>query len=131
MNPNTAVIGVGSNINPEENIRLAKEAIKSSLELLGESKFVKTEPLGYKDQDDFTNGAFLIRTQMSRAELNSWLKSLENSLGRVRTENKNSPRTIDLDILVWNGEVIDGDVAERGFLRDSISELLPDLNIAD
>ena len=126
MKPNTVVIGVGSNINPEENIHQAKKEIESVHELLNSSAFIKTKPLGYKEQDDFTNGAHLIRTSMNRKELTSWLKELENKLGRVKTENKNGPRTIDLDILVWNGEVVDKDVSERQFLRDSIKELLPE-----
>ena len=129
MKPNTVVIGVGSNIDPEKNIVLSRIAIESEHELIKESSFVKTEPLGYKDQDDFTNGAFLIKTSMGREQLNSWLKDLETKLGRVKTENKNGPRTIDLDILVWNSTVVDPDVAVRGFLRDSINELLPDQKI--
>ena len=127
MKPNTVIIGVGSNIDPEKNIVLARIAIETAHELVKESSFVKTEPLGYKDQDDFTNGAYLVKTTMSQEELNSWLKEIEKKLGRVRTENKNGPRTIDLDILVWNGEVVDPDVGERKFLRDSILELIPGL----
>jgi len=57
------------------------------------------------------------------------LREIESGLGRVRTANKNGPRTIDLDILVWNGEVVDADVYERGFLRDSIIELLPGITL--
>lgn len=129
MKPNRVIIGVGSNINPEKNIGLAKTAIESAHELLKASSFVKTEPLGFKNQDKFTNGAFLIRTEMDLDELKSWLNNLESKLGRVKTENKNGPRTIDLDILVWNGEIVDGDVAERKFLRESIDELMPDLEI--
>ncbi len=53
------------------------------------------------------------------------LREIESGLGRVRTGNKNGPRTIDLDILVWNGEVVDDDVYEREFLKTSIRELLP------
>lgn len=125
MYPNTLVIGVGSNIDPEKNIALARIAIETQHKLIKESSFIKTEPIGFKDQDDFTNGAYLVKTKMSQEEINSWLKELEKKLGRVRTENKNGPKTIDLDILVWNGEVIDKDVAEREFLRDSIRELIP------
>ena len=129
MSSNRVVIGVGSNISAQENIALAKEAISSSHELLKSSRFVKTEPLGFKDQDDFTNGAFLINTQMSQAELKNWLKNLENKLGRVKTENVNGPRTIDLDIVVWNEEIVDNEVKEREFLRKSVQELIPGLKI--
>lgn len=129
MKPNSVVIGVGSNIRPEKNISLAKAAIESAHELVKASLFVKTKPLGFKDQDEFTNGAYLINTDMEKSELKSWLNNLESKLGRVRTENKNGPRVIDLDILVWNGEVVDDDVMERDFVMKAVSELLPDLKI--
>lgn len=127
MRSNRVVIGVGSNIRAKENISLARAAIESEHELLKASTFVKTEPLGFKDQDKFTNGAFLIRTEMDREGLNSWLKDLEKKLGRLQTENKNGPRTIDLDIVVWNGEIVDEDVNERDFLKKSVLELVPEL----
>ena len=131
MRPNLVVIGVGSNINPEENIGLAEQAISSEHELLKTSSFIKTEPIGFKDQEEFTNGAYLIRTHMEQEELNVWLKNLEDKLDRIRTENKFGPRTIDLDILVWNSIVVDSDVQSRPFLRDSIQELLPEMELKD
>jgi len=130
MKVNRVVIGVGSNIRPEENIRRAKAAIQSAHELVKVSSFVKTEPLGFKEQDRFTNGAFLVNTDMDSDELKAWLKDIENKLGRINTYNKYGPRTIDLDILVWNGEVVDDEVNERAFLKESIHELLPELSIS-
>jgi len=129
MKPNRVVIGVGSNIGAEENIALTKEAIESAHELVKASSFVKTEPFGFEDQNEFTNGAYLINTEMDPGELKTWLKNLENKLGRVKTGNKNGPRTIDLDILVWNGVVVDNDVIERDFVMKSVKELLPELEI--
>jgi 2-amino-4-hydroxy-6-hydroxymethyldihydropteridine diphosphokinase len=55
---------------------------------------------------------------------------LESELGRVKTDNKHGPRSIDLDILVWNGEIVDGEVYEREFLRRSIEELLPGIDLS-
>lgn len=130
MKVNRVVIGVGSNIRPEENIRRAKAAIQSAHELVKVSSFVQTEPLGFKEQGIFTNGAFLVNTDMDSDELKAWLKNVENNLGRVKFDNKYGPRTIDLDILVWNGEVVDDEVNERAFLRESIHELLPELTLA-
>ena len=66
---------------------------------------------------------------MDNLTLKSWLKNLEKKLGRVRLENKNGPRTIDLDIIIWNREVVDNEVYEREFLLNSINELLPELKI--
>ncbi|OGE20199.1 MAG: 2-amino-4-hydroxy-6-hydroxymethyldihydropteridine diphosphokinase [Candidatus Dadabacteria bacterium RIFCSPHIGHO2_12_FULL_53_21] len=129
MNVNRAVIGLGSNINAEENIRRAKEAIAGEFMLIKSSSFVETEPVGFKEQDRFINGALLIETELNAARLESRLKVLETELGRVKTDNKYGPRSIDLDILVWNGEVVDEEVYEREFLRTSINELMPDLDL--
>jgi 7,8-dihydro-6-hydroxymethylpterin-pyrophosphokinase len=45
----------------------------------------------------------------------------------VKTENKNGPRCIDLDIVVWNRKVIDRDFYDRDFLQTVVLELMPDL----
>jgi 2-amino-4-hydroxy-6-hydroxymethyldihydropteridine diphosphokinase len=81
--------------------------------------------VGFKEQAPFLNGALLIETELDAAALKIRLREIETALGRVRAENKYGPRTIDLDILVWNGEVVDDDVYEREFLKSSIVELLP------
>lgn len=127
MNFNEVVIGVGSNIDPEHNIREAEKIVSEYHNLVNTSSFVETEPVGFKDQDNFINGAFLIETEMESTTLRAWLKDLEIKLGRVRTENKYGPRTIDLDIIVWNGEIVDNEVYEREFLLNSVKELLPDI----
>jgi 2-amino-4-hydroxy-6-hydroxymethyldihydropteridine diphosphokinase len=129
MKHNKVVIGVGSNIVPKNNIKQAENAIANQHNLIKASSFIETEPIGCKSQDNFLNGAFLIETEMDTPTLKSWLKSLEKKLGRVKIENKNGPRPIDLDIIVWNGEVVDSEVYEREFLINSINELLPELKI--
>ena len=129
MKRNTAVIGLGSNIEPELNIELARRELAHAVNVLKASSFVETEPVGYKNQNAFLNGALLVETPLEAEELKDLLRRLEKKLGRVRNENKFGPRTIDLDILVWNGEVYDNDVYMREFLRYSILELIPDLNL--
>lgn len=123
----TAVIGIGSNIRPEKYIPEAVTLIRKSHRLLAESRFVQTEPLGFQDQDDFINGAVKIKTYMNFRELNDWLKDTEHRLGRIRTKNKNGPRTIDLDIVVWDGSVVDALVWEREFLKNAVFEVEPSL----
>ncbi len=125
MKTNLAVLGLGSNIDPEENIHKATEMIRAEFGLIKISSFITTEPVGFKEQAPFLNGALLIETELDAAALKIRLREIETALGRVRAENKNGPRTIDLDILVWNGEVVDDDVYEREFLKSSIVELLP------
>ncbi len=129
MEKNKVVIGVGSNIEPSKNIREAQNAIANHFNLVKTSSLIETEPIGCKDQANFINCALLIETQLDSAALKSWLQDLEKKLGRIRTDNKYGPRTIDLDIVVWNEEIVDAEVYERDFLQNSISELLPDLKV--
>lgn len=67
----------------------------------------------------------LIETPLGQEEVVAILKLIEKEQGRVRTANKNGPRTIDLDLIVFNGDVLDDDVYERNFLKQAIEELLP------
>lgn len=122
---NTAVIGVGSNINAPFYFARAKEALSREHRLDKESAFVITSPVGFAGQPDFLNGAFLVSTELSIDGFRGYLKELENRLGRVRTENKYGPRTIDLDIIVWNGKIVDSDFYKRDFVRNAVKELLP------
>lgn len=126
---NRAVIGVGSNIDPLKNIASARAILSVRLKILAESRFVETEPIGFTDQPNFMNGALLVETVSSQVELCDWLKVVEEQLGRIRTENKYGPRTIDLDIVVWNGEITDVHVYSRKFLQDSIKEVWPDIDL--
>jgi 2-amino-4-hydroxy-6-hydroxymethyldihydropteridine diphosphokinase len=83
--------------------------------------------VGFPDQPDFVNSVILIKTENDMAAAKSLLKDIEKRLGRVRTENKSGPRNIDLDIVVWNGTVVDDDVYTRDFLRQLIIEVLPEM----
>ncbi len=126
---NLAVIGIGSNIQPKANIEKAIKRIAESHRILNESRFVETEPLAGRDQPNYMNGAMLIQTSMGREELKSWLRELERELGRIRKSDRYDSRTIDLDIVVWDGEIVDEDVYEREFLKTAILEVCPGLNI--
>ncbi len=126
---NTVIIGVGSNINPQENIARAKAIISSHHILLSESQFIETTPIGVKNQSNFLNGAFLAQTTFDRSAFNNYLKSLEEQLGRKPSKIKGGPRTIDLDIIVWNNEVVHPDFQMRDFVRNSVLELLPKLSL--
>jgi len=52
---NIAILGIGSNINADENISRMREILSSQVEILKVSSFVKTAPLGIEDQPEFTN----------------------------------------------------------------------------
>ncbi len=124
---NQAIIAVGSNIDPDKNIGTALEEIRKHLALQAESSFIRTKPIGNLEQPDFLNGALLVETKKLYSELKNWLKQVEIKLGRNRNDGKYGPRTIDLDIVVWNHDIVDNNVYEREFLKKAVFELLPDL----
>lgn len=124
---NRAVIAVGSNIDPLAHIARAEALLRQEQTLLAVSPFVRTRPRGFAEQADFVNGAFYIETALVPAALNDYLKDLETRLGRVRTANRNGPRTIDLDVIVLNGTIVDADFYRYDFVRQAVLELLPEL----
>lgn len=124
---NTAIVGIGSNIDAERNVIAARRMLGEKLSVLGESKFVRTKPIGSREQQDFLNGSLLVKTRLGRKRLKTLLKGVETVLGRGVGEDRYGPRKMDLDILVWNGEIVDPDVYEREFLRRSVVELCPEL----
>lgn len=87
------------------------------------SELVRTKPIGIEDQPDFVNGAALVETELTQVDFKQYLKSVEDALGRDRSLPKFGPRTMDLDIVVWNGEIVDEDYYTRDFLRDAAESL--------
>ena len=120
---NTCIIGIGSNIDAESNISKMLEILKEHVEILKVSEMIKTKPIGIENQPDYTNGAVKISTELNKEDLTVLLKAIEDEMGRDRTVVKFGPRNIDLDIVVWNGEIVDNDYYTRDFLQKSVREL--------
>jgi len=122
---NRTVIGVGSNIDPDTNIPKAKLELTKQFRVLAESQVVETAPVGYVHQANFRNGTVLLETPLSRGEVTKILKGIEGTLGRESGGKRFGPRTIDLDVVVWNGQVVDPDFYTRNFLRNAVLAVLP------
>ncbi len=118
------IIGMGSNIDPEQNIASALNFLRQEHQLVAVSNLIKTTPLGIVDQPNFLNGAAKVLTVLEMNDFQSYLKNLEDRLKRDRTAAKFGPRTIDLDIAVWDGEIVDQDYFSRNFLRDAVNEII-------
>jgi len=120
---NTVIIGIGSNIDAEKNISGMLKILKTQVQVIKVSSMLKTKPIGIENQPEFTNGAVKIKTSLNQENLTVLLKSIEDQMGRDRTAPRFGARTIDLDIVVWNGEIVDNDYYTRDFLQKSVSEL--------
>lgn len=124
---NQAIIAVGSNIEPDKNIARVREILAKDFELVAETEFIETKPVGYTQQPDFLNGAVFIRTDLKLELLRQHLRKIEDTLGRHRGVLAFGPRTVDLDIVVWNGKLLDPDFYERDYLKKAVLELDPGL----
>ena len=127
--PHEVVIGLGSNIDPEVNLEQAVQELKSRFRVSKRSQWTRTKPIGIQDQPDFYNGALLMETELEQQSLKQELKRIEDILGRDRSLPKFGPRTIDLDILIWNKKVVDEDYYKRDFLRKGVEEIIPDIKL--
>ena len=127
---NEAVIGLGSNIDPETHLEQAVHELGSRFSLIKKSNWLRTTPIGIMNQPDFINGALLLKTELEQKLLKDVLREIEDKLGRDRSQSRLGPRVIDLDIVVWNGEIVDEDYYERDFLRETIAQILPELTVS-
>lgn len=106
---NIAYLSLGSNISPKENIGEAVRLLRRYTTVLCVSPVYSSPPQGFAEQERFLNAAVKIHTRRSPADFKSAvIDRIEAELHRVRDpQNKNAPRTIDLDISLWNDEVLE------------------------
>ncbi len=132
-------IGVGSNIDPDANIQWALRLLGNGIQLTDVSTFYITQPLGAPASPHFYNGVVAGMTDLSLPGLRHLLHHIETEVGRQRTEDKYAPRPIDLDLLLLDDEVSEGegwwvphpDICTRPFVAIPLLELAPDLILPD
>jgi len=104
------VIGLGSNIDPRENLPRGLAALEEAIEVVRVSRVYETEPVAAPGAPAFLNAAVLARTQLPFGELKQVFRTIESDLGRVRNPNdKSAPRQIDIDLLTYGDEVVRDD----------------------
>jgi 2-amino-4-hydroxy-6-hydroxymethyldihydropteridine diphosphokinase len=103
-----AYIGLGANLGDREGtIRRALQLLeRDDTAVVAVSTLRETEPVGYRDQPRFLNGAAALRTELEPRELLELLLTVERELGRDRSGPRFGPRTIDLDLLLYEGRVV-------------------------
>jgi 2-amino-4-hydroxy-6-hydroxymethyldihydropteridine diphosphokinase len=132
---NQLVILLGCNLgNCEITFHKAIESIENELGKCAlKSSFYKTKAWGNENQNDFLNQCLIIETAFSAAICLEKILKIEESLGRKR-EEKWGPRTIDIDILFFNSEIVDKPNLQiphpylhlRRFTLEPLHELIPD-----
>ena len=133
----TVYLGVGSNVGDRQaHIQKAVALLREHehVQVSAVSSLIETEPAGGVPQGKYLNGAIQIQTDLMPNDLLSALKGIERRCGRVKHE-PNGPRTLDLDILLYDDVVIvEGKtlsiphprMAERAFVLKPLAEIAPD-----
>lgn len=136
-----AVVALGANMgDPARQLDDALEALRRAPGVWVDrvSAYVDSEPAYLEDQDTFVNAVALVQTTLAPADLLALLNRIEDEGGRVRSV-PNGPRTLDLDVVDYEGVVSD-DAAltlphpralERGFVVDPLLQIAPGHVLAD
>jgi 2-amino-4-hydroxy-6-hydroxymethyldihydropteridine diphosphokinase len=120
-------VGVGSNLdNPEKQVRQAITALGNlpGSILVSESGLYRSAPLGPVEQPDFVNAVVGLLTQTGARDLLRQMHEIEQQQGRERDGETWGPRTLDLDLLAYAGQIVEGEdlvvphpgIAERNFV---------------
>jgi 2-amino-4-hydroxy-6-hydroxymethyldihydropteridine diphosphokinase len=133
----TAYIALGSNMgNRFENLRQAIEKLNqiTEIKVVNTSSVYETDPVGYEEQDQFLNMVLEAETNLEPFQLLSVCMKIERELGRKRGIRW-GPRTMDLDILLYNQENIKSEMLtvphprmhERAFVMVPLIEIQPNI----
>jgi len=127
-------IALGSNLGDRErNLREAAQRLRAFISELRLSSFHDTEPEGVGAQPRFLNAGAVGDTILTADALLSELLGIEREFGRERPY-RGAPRTLDLDLILYDGAVIDEPgltvphprFRERRFVLEPLAELAPD-----
>jgi 2-amino-4-hydroxy-6-hydroxymethyldihydropteridine diphosphokinase len=127
-------VSAGSNVVPEENLRLACRELARRFGPLAMSGVYRNPPVGFTG-DDFLNLVLRFRTAEPPAVIVAELERLHVLAGRVRGLERFAPRTLDLDLLLYGDAIITeyairvprDDIVKYGFVLGPLAELAPDL----
>lgn len=129
-------LGLGSNLGDRmSNIISALIFLKNQLELLKVSSLYESEPWGYKDQPNFLNCVCIINCVVNPYDLLKTIKQIERNMGRKKDVCKWGPRSIDIDILLYDDKILNSysltiphkQMLERSFVINPLVELDSDL----
>ena len=127
-------ISIGSNIEAERHIRQAVAQLQQHYGQLQSSSVYKSKAVGFNGED-FLNLVVSLQTDESIAQVAALLHKVEQDNGRERNGPKFSSRTLDLDLLLYGDQVIDGDqihlpraeIIKNAFVLFPLAELAPQL----
>ncbi len=114
-------VSVGSNIEPALHVPSAIARLCGLVDVVAISPFYRVPAIDRPDQAAYWNGVVAISGDGNG--LPAQLRAIEAAEGRIRTDDKWAARTMDLDILLDGGRIVDGDLHSRPFLARCLADL--------
>jgi len=135
----TAYIALGANLpsqagSPEATLAAAAKRLESLGHVVSRSSLYSTEPVGFAGQPRFINAVVALETDLTPQALLNGLLTIEHEFGRDRSSGlQNGPRTLDLDILLFDDliltdlglEIPHPRLAQRAFVLIPLAEIDP------
>lgn len=131
-------LGLGTNLgNRKQNMETAIENIEKQIgTIIAQSAFYSSEPFGFESDNLFLNSVVEVSTSLLPSELLAKTQLIENQMGRTSKSDESgySDRIIDIDILLYNKEVIDNkpelvvphpEMQNRDFVLKPLAEIAP------
>ncbi|MFT5500324.1 MAG: 2-amino-4-hydroxy-6-hydroxymethyldihydropteridine diphosphokinase [Woeseiaceae bacterium] len=127
-------LGIGSNLNPQENLRLALCELEKRFSLRKISPVYRNKALGFEG-GDFLNAVVCVETELDPTAVCHELQIIHDIAGRKRDARKFSSRTLDIDLLLYDDLVTDdknvsvprSDVLEFSFVLRPLADIEPNL----
>lgn len=118
----------------EKNLRDAIARLERTGRVIAVSSFYETEPVDFTEQAWFLNCALALETAETAENLMRRILQMESAMGRQRLQKK-GPRIIDIDILLFSGQIIDSPeltvphpaIPQRRFVLEPLAEIAPAL----
>jgi 2-amino-4-hydroxy-6-hydroxymethyldihydropteridine diphosphokinase len=131
-------VAMGSNLGDRDaHLAAGLAALRATpgIEVVAVSPLYETDPVGPAPQGPYLNGAIELATTLIPDALLKRLLEIEISRGRTRGPDRNAPRTLDLDLLLYGNRKLAGPdlevphprLAERPFVLEPLCDLAPDL----
>ncbi len=123
-----AYLNIGSNIEPRRNLPQAVRLLRQHGQVKAISNAWESHAFG-SNGPDFLNACLLFLTPLEARDLKEQvIRPIEAELGRVRGPNKYAPRTIDIDIVLFDDEPFGWEFWSNAFVVVPLADLLPDFH---
>jgi len=130
----TVFLGIGSNVDPQRNLRLAVRELRRQYGSLDLSNVYQNSPVGFEGSD-FLNLVVSLKSDESPVDMHAQIESIHDIAGRERRNSKFISRPLDIDLLLYDDLVLDeppirlprADVLNYSFVLRPMRELAPDL----